>query len=51
LGNSAKQLGISDGISTGVGFHGSKKKLDLASKRPLRAGVQEDLADGDSGFL
>jgi len=47
----AKQLGIADGISAGVGFHGSKRKLDLVSKPALRAGVREDLADGDGEFL
>jgi hypothetical protein len=47
----AKQLGIADGMSEGVGFHGSKRKLSLASKTTLWAGVREDLADGDGEFL
>ena len=47
----AKQLGIADGISGGVGFHGSKRKLDLVGKPTLRAGVREDWADGDGEFM
>lgn len=47
----AKQLGIADGMSAGVGFHDSKRKLSLVSKPTLRAGVREDLADGDGDFL
>jgi hypothetical protein len=47
----AKQLGIADGISAGVGFHGSKRELGLVGKPSLRAGVREDLADGDGEFL
>jgi hypothetical protein len=38
-------------MSAGVGFHGSKRKLDLVSKPALRVGVREDLADGDGEFL
>jgi hypothetical protein len=49
--DAAKQLGIADGMSAGVGFHGSKRKLDLVSKPALRVGVREDLADGDGEFL
>jgi hypothetical protein len=47
----AKQLGIADGMSEGVGFHGSKRNLGLVSNPPLRAGVREELADGDGEFL
>jgi hypothetical protein len=47
----AKQLGIADVMSAGVDFDGSKRKLGLMSKPTLRAGVREDLADGDSDFL
>jgi len=47
----AKQLGIVDVMSAGVDFDGSKRKLGLMSKPTLRAGVREDLADGDSDFL
>ena len=47
----AKQLGIADGMSAGVGFHGSKRKLGLVGKPSLWAGVRKDLADGDGEFL
>jgi hypothetical protein len=49
--DSANQLGITDRMSAGIGFHGSKRKLGLVSKPSRKAGVAEDLADGESEFL